>query len=257
MANIGSGGFRDDTLPVTITSEVDKFVDFGYDKTRRLKMLRRMRSKITDMERSQSFISEIYRETLKTIIHIMGGFNYINSKNEIISISSFHANPERAIAKIREKTNIILPVITVAQATTINDDDRRRYATTLVSEAQWNDKKQRAERTLGLVDRPITIQYQVHIWAKYNSDMDQIAEQLRLLFNPSVEVPTKFSTLAKANLETEEDTSRMDVGDSADRVLTKLFNIEVETYVPSPKYLITSTGKIESFNADVELYKKS
>lgn len=257
MADIGSGGFDNSELPLTFVSEKDSSIDFSYDGFRRLKMLQRMRTKIAKMERTQNYVSTIYRETLKTIIHMLGGFSYINSKNEVTPISCFHANPERAIAKIREKSNIILPVITISQTISENDDTRRRYAPTLVNSPVWNDKEQRAQRVLGFVERPVTIVYQIHIWAKYNADMDQITEQIRLMFNPSIEVPTKFSTLVKANLLEEEDSSTVDVGDAAERLLTKVLSVEVETYIPSPKFLITSTGKIESFNVEAELYKNS
>tara|TARA_Y100000034_G_scaffold110262_1_gene142272 strand:+ start:121 stop:684 length:564 start_codon:yes stop_codon:yes gene_type:complete len=187
----------------------------------------------------------------------MGSFNYINSKNEIVPVVCSHGNPERVIAKIKEKSNIILPVITISQTTTDNDDNRQRYAPMLSVNSVWNDKKQRAERTVGFIDRPITILYKINIWTKYNSDMGQIAEQIRLLFNPAREIPTKFNTLAKATIEGENDINETDAQDTSDRVLRKEILIEVQTYVPSPKFLITSSGKIESFNVEAELYKNS
>ena len=87
--------------------------------------------------------------------------------------------------------------------------------------------------------------------------MGQIAEQIRLLFNPAREIPTKFNTQAKATIEGENDINETDAQDTSDRVLRKEILIEVQTYVPSPKFLITSSGKIESFNVEAELYKNS
>lgn len=258
MVDVSSGGFSNASNSVTLISELENTViDFSHDRSRKYNMLHRIRSKILDMDRSQSNISSIYRETLKTLLHMMGNFKYLNSKNELISVSCSHGNPERIIAKIKEKANIILPVITISQTVTENDDDRRRYSPLLINKPIWNDEKQRAQRVVGFVDRPITIVYKVNIWSKYNSDMGQIAEQIRFLFNPSMEVPTKFSTLAKANLLDETDTSETDAADTSDRVLRKQLTIEVQTYVPSPKFLITSTGEIESFNIEAELYKNS
>ena len=256
--------FDNDDFKVDINSETDFSMDtsstdsaFAYRRSGKSHMLHRIRSKLLKMERSQNFIGSIYRETMKSMLHIMGGFNYINSKDEIVSISCSHGNPERVIAKIKDKANIILPVITIIQTTTENDELRRKYAPSLSVNSVWNDKKQRAERVVGFIDRPITILYKVNIWTKYSSDMGQIVEQIRLLFNPSIDVPTKFSTLTKANLVDESNLSETDTGDAGDRVLRREMVVEVETYAPSPKFLLTSTGKIESYNMEVELYKNS
>ena len=89
--------------------------------------------------------------------------------------------------------------------------------------------------------------YQLNVWTKYMSDMDQILEQVRLKFNPEMEVPTKFSTLTKGLIDTEENIGKLSAGDKEDRVLQKTINITVRTYIPSPKFLVTSTGEIEKF----------
>jgi hypothetical protein len=85
------------------------------------------------------------------------------------------------------------------------------------------------------------------------ADMDQILEQIRLKFNPEMNVPTKFSTIAKAFLDTEEDLGSVTAGDKEDRIIKKTFNIVFRTYVPNPKFLVTSTGKIEEFNTEIIL----
>ena len=245
---------------VNVMSTSERFEDasgigdvFSHDRSQKYTILNKIRSRLMGMDRSQNFISSIYRETLKSMIHIMGGFNYINAKNEVISVVCSHGNPERVIAKIREKSNIILPVITVSQTTTQNDENRQKYTPLLAMNSIWNDKKQRAERTVSFVDRPISILYKVNIWTKYNSDMDQIVEQIRFLFNPSLDIPTKFSTLVKATMTEENNLSDVDLADAADRVLRKEIIIEVQTYVPSPKYLLTPTGEIEEIVMETEV----
>ena len=59
--------------------------------------------------------------------------------------------------------------------------------------------------------------------------------------------------IAKAFLETEEDVGSVTAGDKEDRIIKKTFNIVFRTYVPNPKFLVTSTGKIEEFNTEVKL----
>jgi hypothetical protein len=85
------------------------------------------------------------------------------------------------------------------------------------------------------------------------ADMDQILEQVRLKFNPEMQVPTEFSTLAKAYLESEEDVGQVTVTDKEDRILKKAVNVVLRTYIPSPKFLYTSTGKIEEFKIDTRI----
>jgi hypothetical protein len=84
------------------------------------------------------------------------------------------------------------------------------------------------------------------------SDLDQMLEQIRLKFNPEMQVPTEFSTLAKAFLESEEDVGSVTGADKEDRVLKKTLNIVLRTYIPSPKFLYTSTGEIEEFKIETE-----
>jgi len=62
-----------------------------------------------------------------------------------------------------------------------------------------------------------------------------------------MEVPTKLSTLTKSFIESEDDVGTVTAADKEDRVLQKTLNIVVRTYVPNPKFLYTSTGKIEKF----------
>ncbi len=84
------------------------------------------------------------------------------------------------------------------------------------------------------------------------SDMDQILEQIRLKFNPEMQVPTEFSTLAKAYMDSEEDVGSVTGADKEDRILKKTMNVVLRTYIPSPKFLYTSTGKIEEFKLETK-----
>ena len=143
-------------------------------------------------------------------------------------------------------------MISVAQTISDNDDERRRYESVLVHEKYWDEEKHRAIRILSLSPRPVNINYQVNIWCKYMADMDQILEQVRLKFNPEMNVPTKYSTLAKAFINSEEAVGSMTANDKDDRVIKKTINITLRTYIPSPKFLVTSTGEIEEFKIEIK-----
>jgi len=209
-----------------------------------------VRKVIYKMTQAKNNISFIYRESLRSMIASFNDVGYIDSEEKFNSIMCIHANAERAIAKLKQENNIILPIISIGQTVSDNDASRQKTESLLVNEKYWDAEKHRAFRVLSLAPRAVNVKYQVNIWTKYMSDMDQILEQIRLKFNPEMQVPTEFSTLAKAYLDSEDDVGQISVADKEDRVLKKTMNIVLRTYIPSPKFLYTSTGKIEEFKVE-------
>ena len=209
-----------------------------------------VRKVIYKMTQAKSNISFVYRESLRSMIASFNDVGYIDSEEKFNSIMCIHANAERAIAKLKQENNIILPIISIGQTVSDNDAARQKTESLLVNEKYWDAEKHRAFRVLSLAPRAVNVKYQVNIWTKYMSDMDQILEQIRLKFNPEMQVPTEFSTLAKAYLDSEDDVGQISVADKEDRVLKKTMNIVLRTYIPSPKFLYTSTGKIEEFKVE-------
>lgn len=209
-----------------------------------------IRKEIYKMTLAKHNISFIYRESLRSMIASFNDVGYIDSEQKFNDIKCIHANAERAVAKLTQENNIILPIISIGQTTSDNDTSRQRTESLLINEKYWDAEKNRAFRVLSLVPRAVNIKYQVNIWTKYMSDMDQILEQIRLKFHPEMQVPTEFSTLAKAYLDSEEDVGQIAVADKEDRVLKKTLNMVLRTYIPSPKFLYTSTGKIEEFKVE-------
>jgi hypothetical protein len=121
----------------------------------------------------------------------------------------------------------------------------------LIQRTSWNEETQRAERIVSFCDRPVTLQYNLNIWCKYMEDLDQLAQQVRLAFNPSIPLTTEFSKDSQAFLAQEANNYSFALADREDRILQKTFTISVETYIKSPQYKITSTGKIEEVNAEI------
>jgi hypothetical protein len=210
-----------------------------------------VRAEILKQTKASHNISGVYRETLRSMLTSFADLVYIDSENKQIDVPCIHANAERAVAKIVQEDSIILPITSVAQTTTDNDVNRDRYESLLVHEKIWDDSKQRAIRVLSLAPRAVNIKYQVNIFGKYLSDVDQIMEQIRLKFNPEMEVPTPFSTMTRALIDSEENAGQLDVGDKQDRIIKKTLSITVRTYIPNPKFLFTSTGKIEKYIAEI------
>lgn len=241
--------YLNDTLPSYDTSVLE-----GMDRMDHwVNRFQDIKKQIMLMTKSRHNISNIYRDILQGMIASFNDIGYIDPEGKFIEVKCIGASQERAVAKLLSEGNIVLPVISVGQTITTNDDERRRYETILVNEKYYDKDKERAIRILSLAPRAVNILYQVNIWSKYKQDLDQILEQIRLKFNPEMEIPTKTSTICKAYIESEQDIGAVEVADKEDRVLKKQISVVMRTYIPNPKFMLTSTGKIEQFKIDTSL----
>ena len=103
-----------------------------------------VRAKLFKMTQAKSNISFIYRESLRSMIAAFNDVGHFNSEDEFVNIKCIHGNAERAIAKLKQENSIILPMISVSQTISENDDERRRYESVLVHEKYWDEEKHRA-----------------------------------------------------------------------------------------------------------------
>jgi len=196
-------------------------------------------------------ITEIYRETLEYLINIFSQYVYINDQDELKRVPCWHGNTERVVAKLRQEHNIILPVVSVFRVGNTNDKNRRRTSSMIVYDKYWDNEKQRAVRVARLAPIPVSINYRLSVWTKYQEDMDQLTEQIHRDFNPDMSIQTSFNTSTKAYLENESPTNEVLAPEGQDRLIRKSFDVTVESYIPSPRFVITNTGKIEEFNSEV------
>ena len=199
---------------------------------------------------------KVFYETLKQLIASFGSVKYVDANSNVVPVKCFHSSPERTIASLYSGNNITLPILTIGEVSTQSrQEEGSRYSPILVHEKFWDPKSQRAKRILSLAPRPITLTYNLNIWTKFKNDLDQIREFVLLMFNPDLEVKTQYSNITKAYIASESDESTLITQDAQDRVLRKTISINVETWVPYPKYLYTSSGKIETFNFEFDIYK--
>jgi len=212
------------------------------------------RDKIARRTQQKNNIPLFYRESLRFLIGKLNTLKYINSENEVLGVKCIHANPERTIGKLKQENNIILPIISINQDSSQNSDNRRRTSINVVSESWWSDEKKRAFRVLSIAPRAVDIEYGINIWAKYKSNLDQLVEQIRLMFNPDLVIENSYTNTALSFIDQEVDNSTLETSDRQERIIRRSFKIKVEAYIPNPKFLITSTGEIEEFNVDTTLY---
>jgi len=211
--------------------------------------------KITDMTQEAMDVSlrNIFKETLRELKQIFGNIHYTDAEGNLVKVHCHTGKQERAIGKLLQENNLVLPFITLVEDGIDNNNNRNRISNIVVSETAWDAKRMKAIRVLSLPPRPINISYNVNVWCKYAEDMDMIRSNIISKFNPHLTVPTKFSDFSLAYFRNEMDMEPATANDTADRVLKKSMKIIVETFIPSPKFLYTNTGQIEAFNYDIEI----
>lgn len=211
-----------------------------------------LKDKIRVMSKKLNVTSKVYKEILRSLLAEIQ-LGYINDDSEYVPLKLHHGRQERAVAKKFQENNIVLPYSTIFQAGVQSDDKKRRSRDILLYNSIWDDKTQRAERVVSLCDVPVVSQYTLSVWSKYVSDIDQISATLRSRFNPDLILETPYANNVKAFLAEESDISTVEVADKEDRLIQKTFSINVESYIQSPQFKVTSTGKIVQINTEIWL----
>ena len=191
-------------------------------------------------------IDNVYKESLRSMLHIFGDVYYLDGNGNRVKVNCSHGNPERVAGRLKADNTLILPMLTIVETQTDSDPERMRYQN-LINESGWDPEKRRAIRLLSLPPRPINITYEVNIWAKYKADMDMIRSNIFSLFSPDINIETQYSVHNKAFINSEREVGSATATDTGDRILQKAISITLETYIPSPKFFFTNTGAIKEF----------
>lgn len=199
-----------------------------------------------------SIKSSYYKELLRSLlsdIHL----SYIDDQGDYKEVKLHHGRQDRMVAKKFQENNLILPYSTIFQSSVEEDTGRRRTKDMLVFDTMWDDAEQRAKRVISIADVPVKVKYSLNVWSKYVSHIDQISSSLRSFFNPALTLRLKNNKAVVSYLKAEEDESKIEVNDKEDRLIRKNFTIEVNGYIPSPRFLMTNTGKIERVIQNIEI----
>ena len=207
-----------------------------------------VRNQIVDLTSTKLLpvIDNVYKESLRSMLHIFGNMYYIDGNGNRIKVKCSHGNPERIAGRLKADNTLVLPMITVVETQTDSDRARMRYQN-IVSETAWDSKKRRATRVLSLPPRPINITYDINIWCKYKADMDMLRSSIFSMFSPDINIETKYSVYNKAFINSEREVGNATASDTGDRILHKTISVTLETYIPSPKFMFTNTGEIHEF----------
>ena len=92
------------------------------------------------LEKQNDNISFVYKESLRAVKEIFSNLQYFQEDSSLITIQCIHGNPERTIAKLKQDNNIILPIISVVQTGSEEDDKRRRPRQMVLRKKVWSFK---------------------------------------------------------------------------------------------------------------------
>ena len=242
------GGYEETLISSSLDAQIKKINEDNQILSNRslYKYETKIWKELVSRTRGDEKITEIYKDTLEYMISLFSDLVYINDENELKPVPCWHGMMDRIIAKRKKEANIILPVASIFKASSQPNDARKKYGTIVSYERYWNKETNRAVRIASLPSVPITMTYRLNIWAKYQEDLDHIAEQIHRMFSPDVDIYTKYNSTTKAFLIKESDEPPTSLKDGENRILRKTYDIRVESHIPSPKFLVTNTGKIES-----------
>ena len=235
---------------ITVSS-IDVLVDSSTTIPCEGRPSRQIIRQLVDDATRNDYNSEIYKEVLRSLRATFDGLTYLDGEGEITEVRCIAANPERAVAKVFIEDNLILPLMSVSMAESQSDKDRMRYKPQILARSVWNDIEQRAERIVQLVPKAITINYDLWLWTYYLEDLDMLTDSIHRYFIPDLELETKYSQVTKVFMTNESNESEIVVPDREDRVLRRKFTMEVQTYLPTPEFKLTSTGQIELIVAEM------
>lgn len=213
-------------------------------------MIKNLREQIIEMtnDKIRPAVNNVYRESLRAMLNEFSNLHYIDGNNNRIKVKCVYGNPERIAGRLKADNTLILPLVTIVESQTVNDDDRRRFNPVLLNETYWDPDTLRAKRILSLAPRPINISYDINLWCKYKADLDMLRSTIFSKFNPDIQLITQDSKVNKVFLDNESDIGRVSVQDSEDRVLQKTLTVSLQTYIQNPKFMITNTGQIDEIN---------
>jgi len=196
---------------------------------------------------------EFYRKTSRELLNIFSDAQIVGADNEIQAIQCVYANYERAIAMLFKSRNLTLPMMTLAISDTVEDMERRKPNTDIEFWTIHDKKSRRYTRVAALSPKAVKVSYQLHLWTRYLEDMNQLIEYIMAKFRPQLRVGTDFLTNAPAFITAVSDNSTLDVPDREDRLIKKTVTFEVETWMPTRKYMIQSNGTLREMRYEVEL----
>ena len=210
---------------------------------------------IKQME-SLTYKSNFTREYTEKFMSSFQGFTCEGTDGKIIDVQTIYGSPERAVGKRNLKTSLVLPLMAFSVHSIKDAETRQKYEPLINFETHYDKTSQRAQRIVSRLPKPVTLNYTLSLYSKFMEDLNQLTESVELMFHPSFKLPVTFDAQAQAFIKDRQEATNVVIGDKQDRVLKRNFVISIETYIPSQRFLVTNTGRIEKFDTDLKIDEK-
>lgn len=218
------------------------------------KLIVQIRKDIKAYEDKHPYTRNFYRNYTKALMEKLNIYIF-NAQDERVKVPMMYANPERAIAKIYEDRNLTLPIISVAIGDIEENTSIRKPDVQLTTYKFFDVETQKAFRIIKQTSKAVALQFQITLWSKYTEDMNQMVEEVQMMFQPSLTLPTEDESENKAFLLDVLDMSSVQAADKQDRMLRKRVTLKVEAYIPGRQYLYSHTGRIKEVINQRLVYK--
>ncbi len=192
--------------------------------------------------------ANFYKDFTRRLKELLGGFEVLKGDDTLRSVEIIYANPERAIAKITETKNTQLPILSLQFEGVELDQSRRKPAAALVEKRFWDTEKQRAIRYMALAPPATNLSFGLNIWGKYVDEVNQLTEQVLLLFRPNLNIDIRPGENYEAFVLDVGDASNLTAGDREDRLVRRTVRFKVESYIPGKVFRFTNTSEIKTLN---------
>jgi hypothetical protein len=218
----------------------------------------KIRQEMQALDATASFQKpDFYRAFTRKIKELFGNFQVLKGDDTLRNVEIIYANPERAIAKINEGKTTNLPLLSLQLEGVEVDLQRRRPMEALVEKKYWLSDKQRAIRYMALAPVAANLSFAVNVWGKYVEEVNQLTEQIMLMFRPNLPIEIRPDEAYQSYLTGVDESSNLQVGDKQDRIVKRVVRFSVESYIPSKVFKYTDTGEIVSINYEVYLEETS
>jgi hypothetical protein len=214
-----------------------------------------LRDRISAVEDSVKTTPNFHREYVEDLKRILKKNLYvITPEGQVVNdIEVMYDSSDRAIAALEKHKNLKLPIVSYGIDDLISSNTRRKPNFNYRNYEFYDPVTRKATRVIGMASKAIDLIVRVTIFTKYTEDMNQLVEQMELLFHPFLTLKTEFGNSTTALLLDWTEESIKMAADRQDRVLMKSCIISVEGNIPEKLYLITSSEKIKSIHTDISL----
>ena len=192
--------------------------------------------------------ADFYKDFTRRLKEMFSDFKVLKGDDTVRTVDIIYANPERAIAKIREGKNTTLPILSLQFEDLELDSARRKPAEALVEKRFWDSNIQRAIRYMALAPAASNLSFAVNIWGKYVDEVNQLTEQLMLLFRPNLNIEIRPGEAYQGYLLDVSDASNLTAGDREDRIVKRTVRFQVQSYIPGYVFRFTNTSEIKTMN---------